>query len=315
MSEGAPTIAVVIPAYNSAPYLAETLAAITGQSRPPDEIIVVDDGSTDNTAQIARDFGAPVRCISIDNGGQGRARAIGIEKAASDWIALCDSDDLWRPDHLQRRLQLLQRYPSAQMTFSDFYSFGPNADPEHYLLSEAPDGWLERWAVRDDAGFYRLKQSYPAILAFNPAYLSGVMFRRDSYHAMGGFNNEFSRWIGEDSEFMRRFSALEQVVFVGDTRQTWGYRRHANNYSLIQWRNINAKADILDALLARGTVPKRYVRITESERDLVRCRAFDQACWEKAHCEIDALYRKLPPTARSGKRSLKRYLAKLRVSL
>ena len=309
------SITAVLPAYNSTAFIVETLDSIVNQTLPIERVLVVDDGSTDDTAAVVARYGGIVECLSIDNGGQGRARGIGIEHADSDWIALCDSDDLWQADHIERRLQMLKRHPDAQMTFSDFYSFGPNANPDHALLSGAPDGWLAQWAETDELGFYRLKQSYPAILAFNPAYLSGVMFRRDSYHAMGGFNSDFSRWIGEDSEFMRRFSALEQVVFVGDTRQTWGYRRHANNYSLIQWRNINAKADILDALLARGTVPKRYVRITESERDLVRCRAFDQACWEKAHCEIDALYRKLPPTARSGKRSLKRYLAKLRVFL
>ena len=205
---------------------------------------------------------------------------------------------------------MLERYPDAQVTFSDFYSFGPNAKPGHRLLNEAPEGWLAQWAETDDLGFYRLWQSYPAILAFNPIYLSGMMFRRDSYERMGGFLEKYSRWIGEDSEFTRRFSSLERCVFVGDTQPSWGYRRHSTNYSAVQWKNIKAKADILDEHLRLGVVPPSYVEATVAERDTTRGSAFDQACWEKAGGDIATLYSELPATQRTAKRRTKVLMAK-----
>ncbi|HAN29488.1 MAG TPA: hypothetical protein DCP75_17540 [Haliea salexigens] len=310
MTDCAVSIAVVIPAYNSAQYLGETLASIARQTQVPNEVIVVNDGSTDNTRQIAESAGHPVNCVSINNGGQGRARRIGIEQANSDWIALCDSDDLWEPNHIERRLLMLERHPDAQMTFSDFHSFGPTAESDHRLLDEAPEGWMTQWADTDDLGFYRLTKSYPAILTFNPIYLSGMMFRRESYQRMGGFIEKYSRWIGEDSEFTRRFASMDDCVFVGDIQPTWGYRRHSSNYSSVQWKNIKAKADILDEHLRLGVVPPPYVDMTCDERDATRGAAFDQACWEKASGHVASLFSELPPAQRTAKRRAKALFAK-----
>ena len=295
-------ITVVIPAYNSAGFIAETLDTILKQTRQPEHILVVDDGSTDSTAALVASYGNAVECMYIDNGGQGRARRIGIEHTDSDWIALCDSDDLWEPNHIERRLLMLERYPDAQMTFSD---------SDHRLLDEAPEGWMTQWADTDDLGFFRLIKSYPAILTFNPIYPSGMMFRRESYQRMGGFIEKYSRWIGEDSEFTRRFASLDDCVFVGDTQPTWGYRRHSSNYSAVQWKNIKAKADILEEHLRRGVVPPSYVGATCAERDATRGTAFDQACWEKASGHVASLFTELPPAQRTAKRRAKALFAKV----
>tara|TARA_R110001583_G_scaffold154316_1_gene305994 strand:+ start:23805 stop:24782 length:978 start_codon:yes stop_codon:yes gene_type:complete len=307
------TIAVIIPAFNSASFIRETLDAILAQSCPPTEVIVVDDGSTDNTAEVVQSYGGIVRCLSVANGGQGKARRLAIAQTHAEWIALCDSDDIWNPDHLERRWQLIERYPAADLTFSDLYSFGPNADPAHSLLQEAPAQWLERWAVKDASDFYTLTNPYLAVLQFNPSYPSGVVFRRESYQRMGGFKDKYSRWIGEDSEFIRRFSSLENCLFVGDSQQTWGYRRHPNNYSLIQWRNINAKAIILDELLAEHVVPPAFIADTQAESDWMRCRAFDQACWEREREGLGLLYAQLPAGQRNIKRSAKYILSRVGV--
>jgi len=88
-------ISVVIAAYNAAESLPETLAAVGAQTLAPDEIIVVDDGSTDETAARARSFGAKV--ISTPNRGVSAARNTGMASASGDWIALLDADDLWHP--------------------------------------------------------------------------------------------------------------------------------------------------------------------------------------------------------------------------
>jgi len=309
------SIAVVIPAYNSESTLTETLTSIRKQSAPLDQIIVVDDGSIDSTRDIAAEFDKNILLISVPNGGQGKARAIAIARSSTRYIALCDSDDIWEPFHIERRLMLLDRYPQADFTFSDCYSFGNVEYGGHTLLDEAPKGWRDAFTTIDDLGFYQLRTPYLGLLAFNPAYLSGVVFRRESYQKMGGFLNKYSRWIGEDSEFTRRFASLEGCDFVGDTQPTWGYRRHDSNYSAVQWKNIKAKADILDEHLRLGVVPPPCIEATVSERDTTRGIAFDQACWEKARGDVAHLYSELPPAQRTAKRRAKLVLAKAGVFL
>ncbi|MCR9186204.1 MAG: glycosyltransferase family 2 protein [Halieaceae bacterium] len=305
-------MSVIIPTYNAASHIGETLLSILNQGIEPNCIVVVNDGSTDSTEQAileTHEFHG-IQYISTPNRGQGAARQLGISKVSSDYIFLCDSDDIWTPNHLQRKSQLLEQFPEADFTFSNCYSFGASSDGSHNLLDEAPPGWAEHQCEFGQDGFYIIRQPYLALLDFNPAYPSGVMFRRESYQRMGGFLEKYSRWIGEDSEFTRRFASLDDCVFVGDTQPTWGYRRHSSNYSAVQWKNIKAKADILEEHLRLGVVPPSYVGATCAERDATRGAAFDQACWEKASGHVADLFLELPPAQRTAKRRAKALLAK-----
>src|SRR4051812_12252844 len=93
------SISAVVPCYNGEVFLAEALESISRQSRRVDEIIVVDDGSTDRSAEVAESWGATV--IRQPNRGEGAARNRGIEAAKGDVIAWLDADDLWRPRHIE----------------------------------------------------------------------------------------------------------------------------------------------------------------------------------------------------------------------
>src|SRR5262245_28086013 len=97
------TISVIIPCYNAAPFLGETLDSIRAQTYSPLEVIVIDDGSTDDSHVIAESFGHPVRVIRQANQGESIARNRGIDEAKGEWIALLDADDLWNQNKLQRQ--------------------------------------------------------------------------------------------------------------------------------------------------------------------------------------------------------------------
>jgi glycosyltransferase involved in cell wall biosynthesis len=88
------SISVVIPAYNASRFIAATLESVLGQTLPADEIVVVDDGSTDDTAAIAESFGPPVRVFRRPNSRQGASRNFGVKQTSSEWIAFTDADDL-----------------------------------------------------------------------------------------------------------------------------------------------------------------------------------------------------------------------------
>ena len=100
-----PAIVVIIPLYNGARYIEQTLSSVLTQSLPADEIVVVDDGSTDGGAgaAIVEEMGEkhPVRLLHKPNGGQSSARNLGVRNSTSDLIAFLDQDDLWYSDHLQ----------------------------------------------------------------------------------------------------------------------------------------------------------------------------------------------------------------------
>lgn len=105
------TISVVIPAYNAETFLLRAIESVLAQTFPPSEVIVVDDGSTDRTGDVARQFGDRVRFFHQENAGVSAARNLGIEKAQGEWIAFLDADDWWEPEHLARQFDVLRRHP------------------------------------------------------------------------------------------------------------------------------------------------------------------------------------------------------------
>lgn len=103
------TISVIIPAYNCQEYISDAIDSVLSQTRAPDEIIIVDDGSSDNTKEIVLGI-EKIRYISQYHGGVSAARNTGIRLSASRWIAFLDSDDLWLPEHLENVMNVIKKY-------------------------------------------------------------------------------------------------------------------------------------------------------------------------------------------------------------
>ncbi len=114
------TVSVVIPAYNAGKYIGRAIDSVLAQTRPADEIIVVDDGSTDNTAEVAHGYGDKVRFIRQENAGASVARNTGIEAATGEWIAFLDADDEWLPQKLKLQTEHLRRNPDLVWTTGNF---------------------------------------------------------------------------------------------------------------------------------------------------------------------------------------------------
>ncbi|MGB0439094.1 MAG: glycosyltransferase family 2 protein [Paracoccaceae bacterium] len=148
-SEGTAVAAtsVIIPAYNSSASLRTTLDSVVGQTVPPHEIIVIDDGSTDDTAEIARSYGDRVTVLSQANQGQGAARNTGLAQATGRHIALLDADDYWDLTFLERMEHFLDTHPQAVAVSCAFKAIRNTDDyygPAHYaeLKQQYPDGFL-----------------------------------------------------------------------------------------------------------------------------------------------------------------------------
>ena len=113
-------ISVVIPTYNRADLIPFTLDSILDQTLLPREVIVVDDGSRDDTQAVLARYGDRVRSIVIPNSGSIVARNIGLRAATHPLVAFCDSDDLWLPNFLERMAALWRAEPATKVAYANF---------------------------------------------------------------------------------------------------------------------------------------------------------------------------------------------------
>lgn len=112
-----PSISVIIPAYNAERFLGEALASVGDQTLAAGEVIVVDDGSSDGTAEVARSWGGAVRLLQQENQGPAAARNLAIGQAQGEFLAFLDADDLMTPDRLQLQWQILREQPALDLVF------------------------------------------------------------------------------------------------------------------------------------------------------------------------------------------------------
>ncbi|MBL7214324.1 MAG: glycosyltransferase [Phycisphaerae bacterium] len=115
------SVSVVIPAYNAEKHIQRSIDSVLRQTRPADEIIVVDDGSTDNTPVILSEYGNKIIPIRQQNAGASIARTTGIERASGDWIAFLDADDEWLPSMLEAQIKNLIDNPELAWSYSNYW--------------------------------------------------------------------------------------------------------------------------------------------------------------------------------------------------
>jgi len=136
------SVAAIIPCYNAAAFLAQALDSILAQTRPVSRVVVVDDGSTDDTVAIAEAYagrGKPVVCLRTPrNGGPGAARNIGLLYVDEPVVAFLDADDVWTATHCEESMQLLERYAEAKLAFGCARTVGGSAPAARTLLPAGP---------------------------------------------------------------------------------------------------------------------------------------------------------------------------------
>jgi glycosyltransferase involved in cell wall biosynthesis len=167
------SIAAIIPTYNSMKHFKETIESVLSQTRPPDEVLVNDDGSTDGTADFAESYGPPIRVFRRANQRQSASRNFAATQTQCEWLAFLDHDDLWKPEKLRRQIEELIRNPSADLCYCGRMSF------DEYDGISRPGNVFAVPPARD------IRRA----LYVNTTFMPGsVLIRRTTYLAFGGFN-------------------------------------------------------------------------------------------------------------------------------
>lgn len=229
-----PTISVIIPVYNGASYLAEAIESALAQTQPSHEIIVVDDGSTDESAAIAARYGAPVRVTTTARVGAPLARNHGVSLATGDWLAFLDADDLWL---LEKSAQQVAAATAAGVPIA----FG---GVRHFLSPEL------------DAAT-RQRRYCPPALEHGPM-VSNFLVRREIFTAVGSFDprwrvGELLDWYTRATDTGHRSVTIPELVLRR--------RIHTTNHSLtaatqrVDFARIAKQA--LDRRRALGLLPAR----------------------------------------------------------
>jgi glycosyltransferase involved in cell wall biosynthesis len=186
-------ISVVIPAYNAGRYLARAIDSVLAQTRPAAEIVVVDDGSTDDTVHVAQRYAGQIKFIRQDNAGASVARNTGIEAATGEWVAFLDADDEWLPEKLGLQAEHLARNPDLVWTTGNYLCCVCTKDYRAPHLSPA--------VARERLGGKEYSEDYFAAL---PRGLDGwtgtMLIRRDVLLEAGLFRpgqlrcNDYDMW-------------------------------------------------------------------------------------------------------------------------
>jgi len=191
------SVSVVIPTYNRVHLLERALDSVLGQTLAADEIIVVDDGSTDNTVSTLKSLHPEVKLIQQDNLGVSAARNTGISAARHDWIALLDSDDVWHENKLERQITALNNAPE-------------------YLICHSDEIWI-RDGVRVNqmnkhkkAGGHIFQHCLP-LCAISP---SAVMIHRSLFDEIGLFDENLPAC--EDYDLWLRICSRYPVLFIDE---------------------------------------------------------------------------------------------------
>ncbi len=145
---------VVIPAFNATRFLPETLSSVFAQTVPPAQVIVVDDGSTDDVTGCLDQLRHHVTLIRQPNGGPGSATTQGMHFAAGPLIATLDADDLWMPDKMERQLDFMAQNPQTDIVFARMTAFN-DADRNRWV-DDAKSGWARSTMVVTKDAFLRV---------------------------------------------------------------------------------------------------------------------------------------------------------------
>ena len=221
-AEVTPTVSVIIPAYNDARFIGQAIGSVLAQTHRPLDVIVIDDGSRDDTAEIAESFGPPVRVFRQLNAGAAVARNAGMREARGDYIAFLDADDFWHPRKTEMQLHHLRHCRHCVAVYCNKVEFREDAAQPSW---HEPDRVEDLHVVSSDpkvSGWLYLELLRASIL-----HTSTLMAPRSVLQQVGEFDTSLRK--GQDLDYWLRLSRLGPIHMLDSVLSA--YRIHPASIS------------------------------------------------------------------------------------
>jgi glycosyltransferase involved in cell wall biosynthesis len=250
-----PLVSVIVPAFNAGRYIDATLASILAQGYAPLEIIVVDDGSTDDTPARVRAYGSRVRYYRQNNsGGCSKPRNLGIDVARGDVLSFFDSDDLMCAGRVARHVDFLGRHPDVGLVFSNYRRFSETEQPgsDHFSGCPRLAELLERAGSPADG--ICLSSSAATELLLSENFGSAMITARREVFARAGRYDETVR-ASEDFDMQYRIAECFSVGVLPEV--DWHKRMHAASMTSSTENILKWKIRTREQILQRETDPAR----------------------------------------------------------
>ncbi|MDZ7266440.1 MAG: glycosyltransferase [candidate division KSB1 bacterium] len=239
---GTPLISVIIPTYNRAAFLQEAVASVWAQTERDFELLIVDDGSTDETPQLCTAWGARVRYLRQPRRGVSAARNHGVHAAAGRFIAFLDSDDLWAPNKLARQRLWLEQHPGVLLCHTNEIWIRNGRRVNQKKIHRKAGGWI-----------------YPLCLPRCVISPSAVFLRRELLEATGEFDEDLP--LCEDYDLWLRVTAHHEVGFL-DEALVIKRGGHADQLSRSEWGLDRYRVRALLKMLHQGGLRAEWQQAT-----------------------------------------------------
>lgn len=305
-----PSVSVVIPTWNRADLLPETLDCVLAQDNPAAEIIVVDDGSEDGTQTLLDHYkGKGVKSIRISNSGDLHARNVGLQAAKSSLVAFCDSDDLWKPDFLRIMAGCWNKEARTCAVYADFQIVRDGVWETRTKFDLAPPDFWDGLRPVGEGLFMFDSAMADRLVRYQPFFPSALVADREFLLGIGGWDEGTSGLVGRD--FATAIRIAEHAP-LGILRQPLvGIRKHTSNDSGDTLAMNLGDSKVLEHILrTRPAMAPHAAAIKASIIDR-RHRALDLAFLRGNFRLVGEIAELLPPEALSRLTRLKCLTARM----
>jgi glycosyltransferase involved in cell wall biosynthesis len=258
-------VSVIIPTYNGAGFIAQTVESVLAQTLPDLELIVVNDGSTDATEQVLKQFCDKLRVVSGKRKGIPAARNVGLRASGGRYVCFLDHDDLWMPQKLSRQLELFEKDVEIGFSFTDYETFG---DPAPYQKGFEENGGKVRELPREEIGpraFKILSESLfvDMVNGALPCWTSTIMMRRSVFEFVGPFDEALL--INDDTQMWLRFAKQCRFAYVDEPLAKQRVRNSSTSLAMAMERKHTDSILMFERL-------REWVELTPAESRAVQSR-------------------------------------------